>query len=63
MTAEEKLRQIFECSDLVRASFESGIRTRHPEYSDQEVRLARIRHELGNDLYQQAYPDMPLLAP
>ncbi len=33
-----------------------GVRQRHPEYSEEEVRLAFIRLWLGAELYRRAYP-------
>lgn len=63
MSAEEKLRQVFEWSDLMRATFEAGIRDRHPEYTDDQVRMARIRRELGDELFRRVYPGEPLLQP
>ncbi|MFW6164352.1 MAG: hypothetical protein ACODAJ_16405 [Planctomycetota bacterium] len=63
MSAEEKLRLVFEWSDAARAIFEAGIRDRHPEYTDDQVRIARIRRELGDELFRRVYPDQPLLQP
>jgi len=63
MSADRKLRAIFEWSDLARATFEAGIRDRHPHYTDGDVRMARIRHELGDGLFQRVYPGEPLLQP
>ena len=63
MSADRKLRLVFEWSDLVRRTFEAGIRDRHPEYTADEVRMARIRHELGDELFGRVYPEEPLLQP
>jgi hypothetical protein len=41
---------------------EEGIRHRHPEYSDEEVRLASIRARLGDELFLKAYPNARLVA-
>jgi len=40
-----------------------GIRARHPEYSDDEVKWALIRVWIGRDLFLRAYPHCPQLAP
>ena len=40
-----------------------GIRSRHPEYTDDEVRHAMLRLTLGDELYAAAWPSRPLLAP
>jgi len=63
MSADEKLRRMFDSAEALRATFEAGIRKRHPGYTDNDVRLARIRHELGDELFRQAYPHEPLLDP
>jgi len=33
-----------------------GMRSRHPDYSDEEVRLATIHLTLGEKLFGEAYP-------
>jgi len=50
-------------SDEARRLSEAGIRTRHPSYSDDEVRHALNRLVLGDELFQAAWPGAPLLAP
>ncbi len=39
----------------------SGIRARHPEYTDEQVRLAAIRIWLSPEVFRLAYPDAPEL--
>ncbi|NQT50463.1 hypothetical protein HQ576_00345 [bacterium] len=63
MTVDEKLRRILHSSELVRTTFEAHIRSRHPDYSDWEARLARIRFELGDTLFREVYREEPLLEP
>lgn len=63
MSAAEKIRLMSELTESVRATFEAGIRKRHPQYTDRHARLARIRWELGDELYRQAYPSEALLDP
>jgi hypothetical protein len=36
---------------------------RHPEYTEREVFLAHVRMLHGDDLYAQAWPGEPRLAP
>ncbi len=50
-------------SENVRSIAMDGVRRRHPEYSEEEVRHAVFRMMLGDDLYRQAWPDRPLLRP
>lgn len=63
MTGSQKVALGWQWSRHVRATLEAGIRSRHPDYTDDEVRLAAIRRELGDRLFAQAYPESPLLDP
>ena len=63
MTPSQRLRIGLELTALSRRLLESGIRRRHPEYTDEELRLATIRAWLGPDTYRMAYPDAPELDP
>lgn len=47
MTPEERLAAAAEMSDEIRAVAESGIRGRHPAYTDDEVREALVVILLG----------------
>ena len=47
-----------ELSDGLRATIQSGVRQRHPEYNDNMVRLAALRLAIGEQLFHQAYPDI-----
>jgi hypothetical protein len=40
-----------------------GIRARHPEYSDDEVKWAVMRVWIGRDLFLRAYPHCRQLDP
>ncbi len=51
-----RLRLAFDLSDQVWKTTEAGIRRRHPDYSDEQVRLAFVRMRLGNDLFQIGFP-------
>jgi hypothetical protein len=39
----------------------AGIRSRHPDYSEDEVRLTAWRLRWGDDLYRAALPGAPVL--
>jgi hypothetical protein len=41
----------------------TGIRARHPSYSDDEVAWALRHLLLGRELFRRAWPQAPLLAP
>jgi len=63
MSVDQKLRHMFEFGEAVRATFEAGIRRRHPDYAEKDARLARIRWELGDALFREVYPNEPLRDP
>ena len=50
-------------SEDIRALAAEGIRARHPEYSEAEVRFALFRMLLGDELFGRAWPDAPRLKP
>jgi hypothetical protein len=49
MTPEQRLAAAAEMSDEIRAVAESGIRGRHPDWSDDEVREALVVILLGRE--------------
>ncbi len=50
MTPQQRIAAAAEMSDDVRALAEAGIRSRHPQYSDEEVRLTLVEILLGREL-------------
>lgn len=50
MTPEQRLALAAEMSDEIRALAESGIRGRHPDWTDDEVREALVVILLGRDV-------------
>jgi hypothetical protein len=56
MAPGRRLELAFEMSQALRERLACGIRSRHPEYSEQQVRLAVIRLTLGDELFRQVYP-------
>lgn len=50
-------------SEEVRALAADGIRARHPEYSETEVRFALARMMLGDALFGRVWLDAPRLDP
>lgn len=63
MTPAERLRVGLELTQMSRDLLSQGIRSRHPAYSNDEVRWALIRAWLGRDLFALAYPHGPQLDP
>lgn len=54
----KRANMAIELSDGLRATIESGIRQRHPEYDDNMVRLAALRLAIGEQLFRQAYSNI-----
>jgi len=50
-------------SEDVREVAAAGIRSRHPEYSPDQVRLALYRLLYGDDVFRSAWQIHPLLDP
>jgi hypothetical protein len=63
MSGERRVELALEMSIAMRAVSADGIRSRHPEYQEVQVRHALNRLILGDRLFQQAWPDAPLLPP
>jgi hypothetical protein len=63
MTPERKLRAAAELRQLVRQSLTEGVRMRHPEYSEEQVRLAMIRLILPEHLFLAVYPHAKEIRP
>lgn len=63
MSPDQRLRVGLELTELSRELLAAGIRRRHPEYDDSDVRLAFLRLWLGRDLFRQAYSDQRELEP
>lgn len=56
MTPEKRLELAFEMTNELRHRLAEGVRHRHPEYSEEQVRLAVIHLTLGDDLFRKVYP-------
>lgn len=54
---------VLRMSEDVRALSRSGIRLRHPDYTDVEVELALRRLAWGDALFRQVYPEHVALSP
>ena len=63
MEPADRLRVGLELTQMSRQLLADGIRVRHPEYSDDELRWALIRAWIGPDLFHRAYPSCPQLHP
>jgi len=56
MSPERRLEIAFEMTETLRSIVAAGVRSRHPEYSEQQVKLAMIRLWLGDELFRKVYP-------
>ena len=61
MSPERRIKLVFEVSDTLGALAADGIKSRHPEYDDDQVTWALRRQRLGDDLFCKAWPEAPLL--
>ncbi|UCD86817.1 MAG: hypothetical protein JSV01_03325 [Desulfobacterales bacterium] len=57
MGPEKRLQAAVSLAQTSRKLLKEGVRGRHPEYSEDQVRLAVIRLMLGEDLFLSAYAE------
>ncbi|RJP73415.1 MAG: hypothetical protein C4524_14615 [Candidatus Zixiibacteriota bacterium] len=53
---EGRLRLCFEASANLRELVKAGVRMRHPDYTEEEVRLAVTRIMVGEEVMQKVMP-------
>lgn len=63
MSGSDRVRIGHQMSLDARAIALAAIRRRHPEYDDAAARYALFRLLLGDELFQKAWPNVPLMAP
>ena len=63
MAPSERLNVGLELTRMSRDLLAQGIRARHPDYSDDEVKWAVIRVWIGRDMFRRVYPHGPQLDP
>jgi len=63
MSMSRKAEVVDSMCESMRALAIAGIRMRHPEYDEQQARWALWRMLYGDELFQRAWPAVPLLAP
>lgn len=61
MSAEQRGTMVVEMSESAFEMAEDGIRMRHPDYTDEQVRLTGIRLRLGDELFRSAFPTASVL--
>jgi hypothetical protein len=57
MGPEKRLQAGIALSRMCRELLAEGVRRRHPEYDERQVKLATIRLTLPEDLFSAAYPE------
>jgi hypothetical protein len=63
MGGTRRVAVMFRLSEAARRWSLGGIRGRHPEYDEMQVRLALARLTLGDDLVRRVWPGRPLPDP
>ncbi len=61
MSTEDRARMTFELNDNLRATVESGIRQRHPDYTPEQVKMAWMKLTIEPELFNEAFPDCEVL--
>ncbi len=56
MSPQRRLAMVFEMSNNLRRVAANGVRGRHPDYNEDQVRLAVNRLTLGEHLFREVYP-------
>ena len=57
MPASKRLEIALSMGDSLRLLVAEGVRSRHPDYDEEQVRHAVIRLSLGEELFRKVYPD------
>jgi hypothetical protein len=63
LSGPERLTIAFRLTHLAREACRAGIRSRHPEYRDDEVKRAFFRMLHGDAATRSVWPDRELLEP
>jgi hypothetical protein len=58
MTPEQRMMRAFRLTDTMRDVAMSGIRQRHPEYDDSQVRMALLGITMSKEQWRQHFGDM-----
>jgi hypothetical protein len=52
-----RVRMTFQLNSSLRSISEAGVRHRHPQYSERQVKLAATKLAIGADLFKLVYPN------
>ena len=62
MDINARAEMTFELSDNLRSIIESGIQKRHPDYTQDQIKLAALKLTIGDDLFHQAFGECEVSA-
>jgi hypothetical protein len=60
LTPGQRMQIAFQLNGLAEELCEAGIRRRHPDYSQEDVKLALARMRLGDEFFQMAFPGVEI---
>jgi len=63
MDGKQRTAVMFRLNELARQTAAAGIRSRHPDYTDEQVHRALFRLIHGDELTRAVWPDQPLIDP
>src|SRR5437773_1598865 len=63
MSGKERTAVAFRLNELARETAIAGIRARHPDYAEEQVRLAFFRLTLGDEVTRAVWPGRALVDP
>lgn len=63
LTPSQRVEEGARLCKFARQVMRAGIRSRHPDYDSEQVEMALARLLWGDELYQRARPNWPLLDP
>jgi hypothetical protein len=63
MSGQERTAVTFRLNELARETAMAGIRARHPDYGEEQVRFALFRLTLGDELTRAVWPGRDLVDP
>lgn len=63
MDGKQRTEVMFRLNEMARQTAVAGIRSRHPDYSEEQVRLALFRLVHGDALTRAVWPDQALVDP
>ena len=61
MSGGERLELALKMSEERRDKIVAGVRTRHPEYSERQVRMATLLLMQGKEIFEMVYPGFEIV--